>query len=370
MAEGFILFCVVIMWPMLFSVPVLYGRYAAKVGDTLLMTTVALFVAFLAWVILGYYLTFAPSVSVEGYGQYLTQLQAGDSRLILAVVLQACFFLYAVGMFVGTLMHRVEWPFFILFVPLWLLLVYVPIARLLWNPQGFLHQAGALDFSGGLVVHVSAGFTSLLLACYYNDKESEIRIQRSGAQTLSIHYLATILISFGWFGFNLGPIDNLDKQLGLVLINTILAIIGGSAGFLLYRRRTVTIDDLMSGMIVGLVTSTALVGYVRPLEMLVVTVVSGLVVCFLMERLQLNDPVDSFVMNGVGGLVGALGSILLVNPALTPDGQAGVFISGVGLKGFPLYQGIAIVLTILISLIGTYLALIVTDDYLRERRSE
>lgn len=354
----FQLFCIVIMWPMLFSVPILYGSSTKEreISDTLTMTTVGLLVAFLGWIIYGYPLSFGAGFSGGDFLVYVLQIQNGDIELILSVVLQACFFLYAAGMFIGTMIHKVKWAYFIVFVPLWLLFIYVPVAFLLWNDQGYLAQLGALDFSGGMVVHVTAGFTSLFLARHFAGNSEDVPERSSD---LAPNYLATTLICFGWFGFNLGPLEGIDPLMGMIALNTILAIVGGALGFLLIQKADVTSDDLLAGMVVGLVTSTALVGYTSPIELFLVTLISGSVTCYSRQTIYLDDPVDSFVLNGMGGAIGTIGALLFVHPSFTPDGQTGIFLGG--FHSFPLVQLFALFLTILITWVGTHLCLLITN---------
>lgn len=363
----FIVICVIIMWPMLFSVPILYASSSeeSKVSDTLVMTTIGLTVAFLAWFLFGYVLSFQGNGYFDSISNYFSLIQAGDIDLILSILLQGCFFLYAVGMFIGTLIHKVTWPFFIIFTPLWLLFVYVPLTFLLWNDNGFLNQMGAIDFSGGMVVHVSAGLTSLLLTHYPPLTSKDVPERFSD---YSPNYMATILICFGWFGFNLGPLEALDTSMGLIILNTMLAIFSSALGFLLVQREKVAIDDLLTGMTVGLVTSTALVGYVSPITMLGVTLFSGVIVCHLRNISQIDDPVDSFILNAIGGIVGTIGLALFADPSFTPNGQVG-FIFDWHSNEFLIVQVMALAVTVLITYIGTKISMFITNLYFNRKKA-
>lgn len=355
----FVVLCILIMWPMLFSVPILYGSSSKEtsISETLTMTSVGLFTAFMAWMLFGYVLTFGIESSFfSSIDSYFSNLQQGDGPVILNMVLQACFFLYAAGMFIGTLIHKVDWKFFTVFIPIWLLVVYVPIAFSFWNTNGFLNQLGALDFSGGLVVHITAGVTSLLLAHQFTDDPLEVQERSSD---LPVNYIATTLICFGWFGFNLGPLGTVNELTGLVILNTILAIIGGSSGYLLLQWKSVVSEDLLTGMMVGLVTSTALVGYASPLAVLFTSIISGLITCYYRNQSLINDPVDSFILNGIGGIIGTFGLMLFANPIFTPNGQTGL-VSGGNLTNFPLIELLGLAFTLLISLIGAQFSISLT----------
>lgn len=349
----FQLFCVVIMWPMLFSVPVLYASNSTDdhISDTLTFTSIGYFIALVAWVVVGYVLSF----EMGDFANYFHQVQSGDGVLLVAISVQACFFLYSVGMFVGTLIHKVKAPFLAIFIPLWMLSVYVPAAYLLWNDQGWLANHGALDFSGGLVVHLTAGITSLVLSWYFRHSH-EPDVDRTS--DLGPNYLATTLVAFGWFGFNLAPLETVSDSLGLVLMNTILTIVAASTGFMVIHRKHPSADDIFSGVMVGLVISTTIVGYASPLEMFAVSLIGSMAVATLNDQIRLNDPVDSFVLNGLGGLAGAIGSIFVVNPDFSA-GQAGL-LHGIGNLHFPLIQLGAIFAIALIAFIGSYLSLTLT----------
>jgi len=159
----FQLFCVILMWPMIFSVPILFGNASSKesISDTLITASSRIFTAFLSWFLFDYYFTFSSlDFSII---EYFSEIQQGNPYLIMSILLQGSFFLYASVMFVGTLLEKVKARFFITFIPFWMFFVYVPVAYLLWNPSSLLKELGALDFLGGLVVHVTAGFTSLVL---------------------------------------------------------------------------------------------------------------------------------------------------------------------------------------------------------------
>lgn len=355
----FVVLCILIMWPMLFSVPVLYGNSSkeSSISDTLTMTSVGLFTAFMAWLLFGYVFSFGIEETLfSSIGTYFESLQQGNVDTLLSMILQGCFFLYAAGMFIGTLIHKVDWKFFLIFIPIWLLVVYVPVVFSFWNAEGFLNQLGALDFSGGLVVHITAGVTSLLLAKQFTDEPVDVLERHSN---LPVNYVATTLICFGWFGFNLGPLGSVSPFIGLVILNTILAIIGGSLGYLLLEHKSVVSEDLLTGMMVGLVTSTALVGYASPFAVLLTSIISGLITCYYRNQTLIDDPVDSFILNGIGGIIGTLGLILFADPSFTPNGQTGLFLGGSPI-GFPLIELSGLVFTLFISVIGAQISISLT----------
>ncbi len=338
------------MWPMLFSVPVLYANAAPdpQVDQSLTMMTMGLLTAILAWFCLGY-----PLIYDNGHiGSFWPSLLKAEPNLLADMCLQGAFFIYAAIMFMGTLNGRVAWPYFVVFTPLWLVLVYSPLAYLLWTDQGILKAMGALDFSGGLVVHLSAGLTSLILARRYHDRSPDLGNRPSD---LIPNYMASFLIAFGWFGFNLGPLGDFSQQAPLIISNTVIAVLSASLGQVIYHYKHLKSRHLMTGMMVGLVTSTAGVAFLPLWAMLILAMVSGYLIAWALDRWSIHDPVDSFIINGLGGLIGATGLIFLAAPQLTPNHETGLFFAFK--PDFIGAQVLALGLTMLITWLGTHLTL-------------
>ena len=183
------------------------------------------------------------------------------------------------------------------FVPVWTVLVYCPLAHWLWADHGWLRQLGALDFSGGIVVHLTAGLTSLVLAKALLPDD-----QPSMPNDFRTDYAAMIMILVGWLGFNLAPAGSLNELAGQVLINTFVAVLTAMIGWcwLTYRQNgVVQLGDLLNGVLCGLVTSTALVGYVGTLSMAIVAAVAGVICRQMVSKMQHSkhfyDAVDSLV---------------------------------------------------------------------------
>lgn len=351
MSALFLLICGLIMLPMIFSVPLIY-RPALAAGDrergTVLMLA-GLLVAILAWLAGGYQLIFGSGL-----------IQAGGITLATAsdLLVQLDFFLYAVVMFSGSAVPGRSLRFFLLLVPLWLLLVYGPVAWLMWTPTGWLNQLGARDFSGGLVVHLTAGLTSLILT--WGGRPHLAGDNDEGDPENPSRLVALFLILTGWMGFNLAPLGGLKHLAGLVVVNTLLAVVMAAAGWSLARphNQALNLDDLINGVICGLVTSTALVGYVATPAIGVVALASGVISHRVTTTCQrsgrLNDPVDSFGINATGGLVGTLGLILFANPAVNPAGGTGLLS---GHWQFTFAETLAILVTAAITLGGGWLAI-------------
>ncbi|CAM4149197.1 ammonium transporter [Streptococcus penaeicida] len=331
----FLFICILMMWLMIFGVGMTYyANLSGKLsGKIIFQFVILILMASLAWLLWGYGLSFRTSI--------WSVLFAGNIKLkdSLETFFQLCFFLYAIVMLVGSVMDRLRTGQLILLGVLWMTFVYCPLAYLIWNPEGFLAQLGVLDFSGGIVVHLSAGFSSLVLALLLGPSPH----LHNDPVEVKWHYLGMLFITLGWFGFNAGPVGELNQQAGLVLINSLIAIIAGGiswsvAEFLIEKKESA--PAVLNGMVVGLVTSTAGVGYLAPWQMLLIVSISSTIAFLAMWQLRLrnlvDDVVDSFAMNGVGGFCGSLG-ILLFYPSHL------------------IAQSISILLTILLSLFMTWL---------------
>ena len=201
----FALVCFLIMLPMIFSVPLLYVGMLPRVRQqsALLTMSIALMIAIVCWLVFGNRLAFGFDL-----------LHAATFSSLSAGLVQMDFYLYAVAMLMGTIAGNRNSRYMFGFVPVWTVLVYCPLARWLWADHGWLRQLGALDFSGGIVVHLTAGLTSLVLA-----KALLPGDQPSMPNDFRTDYAATIMILVGWLGFNLAPAGSLNELAGQVLIN-------------------------------------------------------------------------------------------------------------------------------------------------------
>lgn len=304
----FILVCILAMWLMIFGVGFLYAGMLPKhqLDRMLVLFICSLLVASIMWLFGGYFLAYE--------GHFDTVLSATQFSLekLLSLFFQLCFCWYAVVMLIGSVLNRVRLSGLVAVVAIWVVLVYVPLVYLIWNPQGLLSQWGALDFSGGLVVHVSAGVGSYTLA-FFLGKSQQQASSSLGNEWL---YLGMLFVTLGWFGFNAGPAQVFDQKAGIILINTLLAILAGGVAWSvvgIMRKQNIQLASLCNGMIVGLVTSTTGVGFLDPLEMLLVTFlasfVTALAVDWLAQKAWIEDAVDSFSMNAIGGCLGCLGLI-------------------------------------------------------------
>ena len=244
------------------------------------------------------------------------------------MVFQMMFAVITPALITGAFAERMRFGGYLLFLGLWSLLVYVPVAHWVWG-GGFLGAAGvgALDFAGGTVVHVNAGAAALATALYLG------RRRGFGTGALRPHNVPMVLLGagilwFGWFGFNAGSALSAGG-LACAFVATHLGAAGGMLGWLVperLRHERATTIGAATGAIAGLVAITPASGYVAPLPALAIGLAAG-VVCFLAVelkgRLRLDDSLDVVGVHMVGGIVGALLTGVFASLAVNPAGADG-----------------------------------------------
>ncbi|VTS17962.1 ammonium transporter [Streptococcus pseudoporcinus] len=331
----FLFVCILVMWLMIFGVALLYVSSLKPELSSPIMYRFQLIilVSSLVWILFAFGLTFKGTLWSPFFSHPV------NLNSILELLFQLCFCLYAIVMLIGSVIDRMPTSLLLKVTILWMLLVYCPLAFLIWNPHGFLASIGVRDFSGGMVVHLSAGLSSLILAKqvgktpHQHPQEIQVKWQ----------FLGVLLVTFGWFGFNAGPAGDFNQLAAIALLNSFLAIISGGISFSIAEyvlERKHTLPVLLNGTVVGLVTSTAGVGFVSPLQMVFICFFASFgtyaLSFFIAKYLDVDDVVDSFAMNGIGGFLGSLG-VICFDPSVI------------------LAQLLSLIITILLSVVGTYL---------------
>ncbi|MFG1417899.1 ammonium transporter [Xanthobacter sp. V0B-10] len=228
---------------------------------------------------------------------------------------------------IGAFAERVKFPAVILFAVLWGTFVYFPIAHMVWFSEGYLFTLGALDFAGGTVVHINAGIAGLVGAIIVG-KRIGYGKEQLPPHSLAFTMVGASLLWVGWFGFNVGSNLEANGLATLVMVNTFLATAGAVVGWLVIEwlvRGKPSMLGGASGAVAGLVAITPACGASGPMGAIVLGIVAA-IVCFFFctavkNALGYDDSLDVFGVHGVGGIIGAIGTGILVSPAL---GGAGV----------------------------------------------
>ena len=297
-----------------------YGGMVSQknILSTMLQSFMALGLISLIWVFVGFSLSFGDSfLGLIGnpFQHFLfNNITLSHSKLSLEIPLllfalfQMKFAIIAPAITTGSFTERINFNAFLLFMSLFCLFIYCPLAHWTWHPDGFLNKWGVLDFAGGAVVHISAGFASLAGAIYLGKR----KFKHLKSYNTSYVLLGTGMLWFGWFGFNSGSAlgANEDAILAFATTNTASAIcmitwlvMEGIKG------HKIKVIDACIGAVVGLVIITPAAGFVNISQSMFMGAI-GAVLCNLFldffKRFDIDDSLDVFACHGMGGIVGLL----------------------------------------------------------------
>ncbi|MBL0869354.1 MAG: ammonium transporter [Phycisphaerales bacterium] len=328
----------------LLMVPGLALFYAGMVRRKNVLTTmmhsfVAMAVIGVQWIVIGYALSFGPSLGgFIGWSSDLIALHnLSPTRLfsdkgipeLVFVMFQGKFAIITPALISGAVAERMKFSSYLWFILLWSTFIYCPLAHWVWAEGGWLYKLGVLDFAGGTVVHISAGVSALVLALMIGPR----RDYRPGVANILPHNLTLTLLGagllwFGWFGFNAGSAVAIEHPVagataGLAFATTQTAAAAAALVWMLiewHHRGKPTSLGLASGIIAGLVAITPAAGHVQPVWALLIGALASAVCYFavqLKSRFTYDDSLDAFGVHGVGGILGAvLTGVFCFQPAL------------------------------------------------------
>jgi ammonium transporter, Amt family len=315
-----------------------------NVISTMIKSVVAAGVVSVLWVVVGFSLCFGDSLGGV-IGDPTTFLFFKDVSsgapwslaptipMTLFALFQLMFAIITPGLVVGAVAERIRFTSYILFIALFSLLVYAPIAHWSWHPEGFLFKMGALDFAGGTVVHISAGCAALAGALVL--KRRIVHREQREIPPANIPYvlIGTGLLWFGWFGFNAGSAlgANALAVSAFATTNTAAAAAGLSWMFFdVARGKKPSVLGFCIGAVVGLVAITPAAGFVAIPQSICIGVVAAIIsniAVHFKQKMNLDDTLDVFPCHGIGGIVGMLMTGLFATKAVNAAGTDGL-ISG------------------------------------------
>jgi ammonium transporter, Amt family len=249
--------------------------------------------------------------------------------LIVFVAYQMMFAQITPALITGAFANRVTFKAYLLFLVAWLLLVYFPVAHMIWG-GGILQAHGVLDFAGGIVVHATAGFAALAAVFYVGRR----KVPDAGLHSIPLVALGTGLLWFGWYGFNAGSELKVDSVTALAFLNTDVAASFAAVTWLalawIYERKPKFVG-LLTGSIAGLAAVTPAAGYVSTATAILIGIVAS-IVCYyaisLKNRMQWDDALDVWGVHGVGGVLGVFALAIFAYKAMNPDGGSDGLIHG------------------------------------------
>ncbi len=312
-----------------------------NVLNTMLLSFVTFAIVSVLWFIFGYDLVFGTDVSgligaIQNpffNGVLESKTLASLAPTIptgLFAIFQMTFAAITVALISGAIVERMKFSAWLAFVPIWLILVYVPIAHWMWG-GGFLAQLGALDFAGGIVVHLSSGVAALALVLLLGVRKD----MRLLPHHLGYTVIGAGLLWFGWFGFNAGSALGANNvAVSAMIVTNISAAVGLLTWMLMDKINTgkPTLLGALSGAVAGLASITPAAGYVNITAAIcigfVASILSYYAVSHIKPRLGYDDALDVFGIHGVCGIVGSLAVGIFALPAINSVLTSGGLITG------------------------------------------
>jgi ammonium transporter, Amt family len=340
-----------------------------NVLGTMMQSIAAIAIVSVVWLLAGYTLAFgSDTAGLIGSLAHVGFLGVGQAPHALAPTIpetafasfQLMFAVITPALIAGAFAERVRFAGYVLFVAIWSLVVYAPLAHWVWG-GGFLGAdgVGALDFAGGTVVHISAGAAALAAALFVGKRRGYPR-GNFAPHNVPMVVLGAGILWFGWFGFNAGSAVGANGLASSAFLATHLGAAGAMTGWLVperLRHGKATAVGGATGAVAGLVAITPAAGYVTPLAALAIGIAGG-VVCFaaveVKSRLGYDDSLDAVGVHLVGGLVGALLTGVFASLAINPAGADG----GLAQVG---RQAAAAGITLAFSFVATFAILKVVD---------
>lgn len=340
-----------------------------NVISTMIKSTVAAGVVSVLWITFGYSLCFGESIG--GFvGNPLTHLFFKDVSnaapwglaptipKTLFSLFQLMFAIITPGLVVGALAERVRFTSYILFIILFSILVYAPLAHWSWHPNGFLFKMGALDFAGGTVVHISAGCAALAGVLVLKRRKAHIDGAEIPPANVPYVLIGTGLLWFGWFGFNGGSALGANGLAVSAFATTNTA--AGAAGlswmfFDVMKGKKPSVLGFCIGAVVGLVAITPGAGFVGIPQSIFIGVVAAIIsniAVYYKQKSTLDDTLDVFPCHGLGGIVGMILTGVFATKAVNSAGNDGLFY---GNPGFFFIQLKAMAIAVSYSFIVSFL---------------
>ncbi len=347
------------------GVALFYGGLIRKenVLNTMLLSFVTFAIVSILWFVYGYDLTFGADVWGT-IGSITNPVFNGvlESKSLatlaptiptgLYAIFQMTFAAITVALISGAVVERMKFSAWLAFVPVWLTLVYVPVAHWMWG-GGFLAQMGALDFAGGIVVHLTSGIAALALVLVLGARK-DLRLL---PHHLGYSVMGAGLLWFGWFGFNAGSaLSAGNLAVSAMIVTNTSAAVGMIAWMLMDKIKTgkPTLLGALSGAIAGLASITPAAGYVNVTAAIIIGFFASIfaynAVSWLKPRLGYDDALDVFGIHGICGITGALAIGIFANPLINSATTGGILFGNFHLMGVQL---LAIVIVAIYSFVVT-----------------
>ena len=353
-STAFMIVCTMLVALMTPGLAFFYGGLSRRknVVNTMMMVMAVIGVVGVIWVICGWSFAYGGDGSIPFFGgvDQLGCVSATGDMLaeaadvpdgatypaIVDIAFQMAFAMITCAIITGAVAGRMKFGAVVLFIAIWVVLVYAPLAHMVWGGDGSLigDMIGALDFAGGDVVHISSGVTGLVL-CLLLGKRRGFGVMSYRAHNVPFVALGAALLWFGWFGFNAGSEFAADGTAALALLNTIVASAAGMAAWMIVERIKVgkpTLVGACTGLVAGLVGITPAAGFVEPWAAILIGLITApccfFAISFAKRKIGYDDALDAFGCHSVGGVVGGLLTGVFCVPELSWTDFGGLIYTG------------------------------------------
>ena len=373
-STGFMMICTMLVLLMTPGLAFFYGGLSRRknVVNTMVMVFVAIGIVGVTWIVAGWSFAYGGDGSLPFFGgidqigclSVVTDLiaeaesvpdtfavasaGAGGEALVLAedaaaaypsiidIVFQLAFAMITTAIITGAVAGRMKFGALCVFLTVWVLIVYAPLAHMVWGGEGSLigEMIGALDFAGGDVVHISSGLTGLIL-CILVGKRKGFGMLNYRPHNVPFVVLGATLLWFGWFGFNAVSEFAADGVAALALLNTVAASAAGLISWMIVERMKVgkpTLVGAATGLVAGLVVITPAAGFVEPWAAIVMGLIVSPICYFAISRAKkaigYDDALDAFGCHCVGGIVGGILTGVFCVPELSWTDFGGLIYTG------------------------------------------
>ena len=381
--NGFVLICAALVFIMTPGLAFFYGGLVRRknIVNTIMACAGIMGLSVVLWVLVGFSLSFgADHGGIIGGLEYIC-LNGLDFNEALAyapslssitfVVFQMMFAMITPALITGAVAGRMRYRALFLFIALWSLVVYYPMAHMVWGSGGFLAELGAVAFAGGNVVHISSGVSGLVLAIVLG-RRSGLEHTSYRVHNIPFVFLGAALLWFGWFGFNAGSALGAN---GLAAHAFLTSALASGAALLVWMIIDIikggkpTLVGASTGLVVGLVAITPGAGFVPIWAALIIGATVSPICYFLMnflkKKLKIDDALDAFGCHGIGGIWGGIATGLFARTDINPVAQWNGLVYGE--TELFTAQLISILVTIAVALVGTLVCVGITRIFTKLR---
>lgn len=349
-----------------------YGGMAQSrnIISTMLQSFVAMGIVSVLWVVVGFSIAFGESIGGEGHGLFGNPMTyfmfrgvgggthpdfAPTFPFAVFAMFQMKFAIITPALITGSFAGRVRFRAYMLFMCLFIIFIYAPLAHWTWHPNGFLRNWGVLDFAGGTVVHMSAGFAALAGAIFLGRRKDAHKEFKPA--NIPFILLGAGMLWFGWFGFNAGSALAANGVAAIALVNTNTASAAAMLTWIFFdaaKGKKPSAVGASIGLVVGLVAITPAAGFVNVGASIFIGVIAALISNYaitLRSKSMLDDTLDVFPAHGMGGIVGMLATAVFANKVGLIHGEVTTF----------LYHLLALVIVSAFTFGGSLLMYKITD---------